>query len=70
MAGRRRRWRSGVALAAGLWDSDIHEARVAAAKLLTQARIRPDDAVWDVLASLGAAVRRLGAWPTTPASAI
>lgn len=35
-----------VALAAALWDSDIHEARVAAAKLLTQARIRPDDAVW------------------------
>jgi len=37
------------ALAAGLWDSNIHEARVAAAKLLTQARIRPDDAVWDLL---------------------
>lgn len=35
-----------VALAAALWDSDVHEARVAAAKLLTQARIRPDDAVW------------------------
>lgn len=32
-----------LALAAGLWQSDIHEARVAAAKLLTQARIRPDD---------------------------
>ena len=28
-----------VALARGLWDSDIHEARIAAAKLLTQARI-------------------------------
>ncbi len=40
-----------VALAAGLWDSDIHEARVAAAKLLTQARIRPDDgAVWALIA--------------------
>jgi 3-methyladenine DNA glycosylase AlkD len=38
-----------VALAAGLWDSDIHEARVAAAKLLTQARIRPDQAVWDLI---------------------
>jgi 3-methyladenine DNA glycosylase AlkD len=36
-----------VALARGLWDSDIHEARVAAAKLLTQARIRDDEAqVW------------------------
>jgi len=32
-----------LALAAGLWASNIHEARVAAAKLLTQARIRPDD---------------------------
>ncbi|MBY6166487.1 DNA alkylation repair protein [Pseudooceanicola nitratireducens] len=40
-----------VALAADLWDSDIHEARIAAAKLLTQARIRPDDAVWDLLQS-------------------
>jgi 3-methyladenine DNA glycosylase AlkD len=38
-----------VALAAALWDSDIHEARVAAAKLLTQARIRPDEAVWELL---------------------
>lgn len=34
-----------------LWDSDIHEARVLAAKLLTQARIKPDDgAVWDLIA--------------------
>ncbi|MCT4555826.1 MAG: DNA alkylation repair protein [Pelagimonas sp.] len=40
-----------VSLAAALWDTDIHEARVAAAKLLTQARIRPDAAVWDVIAS-------------------
>ena len=38
-----------VALAAGLWESDIHEARVAAAKLLTQARMRPDEAVWDLI---------------------
>lgn len=38
-----------VTLAAGLWDSDIHEARVAAAKLLTQARMRPDDAAWDLI---------------------
>lgn len=49
-------WRAGasvderVALAAGLWDSGIHEAMVAAAKLLTQARIRPDEAVWDLVA--------------------
>jgi 3-methyladenine DNA glycosylase AlkD len=40
-----------VALARGLWDSDIHEARVAAAKLLVQARIRPDDDVWDLVQS-------------------
>jgi 3-methyladenine DNA glycosylase AlkD len=40
-----------VALAAALWDSDIHEARVAAAKLLTQARLRPDTAAWDLICS-------------------
>ncbi len=40
-----------VALAAGLWESGIHEAMVAAAKLLTQARIRPDEAVWDLIAA-------------------
>jgi 3-methyladenine DNA glycosylase AlkD len=40
-----------IALAEGLWASDIHEARVAAAKLFTQARIRPDDeAVWRMIA--------------------
>lgn len=47
-------WRQGstiaerVALASGLWDSDVHEARIAAAKLLTQARIPEDERlVWD-----------------------
>jgi len=40
-----------IALASDLWDSNIHEARVAAAKLLVQARIRPDDAVWALIAS-------------------
>jgi 3-methyladenine DNA glycosylase AlkD len=40
-----------VALAASLWRTDIHEARVAAAKLLTQARIRPDEAVWALIQS-------------------
>ncbi|HHL20299.1 MAG TPA: DNA alkylation repair protein [Aliiroseovarius sp.] len=40
-----------VDLARGLWDSDIFEARIAAAKLLTQARIRPDDAIWALIAS-------------------
>ena len=38
-----------VALAGGLWDSTIHEAMVAAAKLLTQARLRPDQAAWEML---------------------
>ena len=38
-----------VRLAEGLWQTDIHEARIAAAKLLTQARIRPDDAVWALI---------------------
>lgn len=33
-----------LALAESLWRSNVHEARLAAAKLLTQARIRPDDA--------------------------
>ena len=49
-------WRSAcsldqrLTLAAALWDSNIHEARVAAAKLLTQARIKPDDgAAWDLI---------------------
>jgi len=38
-----------LALADGLWQSNIHEARVAAAKLLTQARIRPDDGAWRLI---------------------
>ncbi|WP_319546602.1 DNA alkylation repair protein [Ruegeria conchae] len=40
-----------VVVADSLWQTNIHEARVTAAKLLTQARIRPDDAVWDLLQS-------------------
>lgn len=40
-----------IQLAADLWATNIHEARVAAAKLLTQARIRPDQAAWDLIAS-------------------
>ncbi|WP_458790185.1 DNA alkylation repair protein [Yoonia sp. MH D7] len=39
-----------LALARDLWDSNVHEGRIAAAKLLTQARIRPDDtAAWDLI---------------------
>lgn len=40
-----------VALAGGLWETDVHEARVAAAKLLTQARMRPDDGAWALIAA-------------------
>lgn len=40
-----------TALAAELWATDIYEARLAAAKLLTQARIRPDEAIWALIAS-------------------
>lgn len=38
-----------VALARDLWDSDIFEARIAAAKMLTQARIADDGPVWDLI---------------------
>lgn len=78
-------WREGltvearVALAGALWKSGIHEAMVAAARLLTQARIRPDDgAVWELIArwtegfegwavadhAAGAGARRLVADPS------
>jgi 3-methyladenine DNA glycosylase AlkD len=40
-----------VTLADALWQTNIHEARVAASKLLTQARIRPDEDVWTLLQS-------------------
>ncbi|MGB0960575.1 MAG: DNA alkylation repair protein [Halocynthiibacter sp.] len=40
-----------VELASDLWNTDIHEARIAAAKLLTQARIAKDDAVWALIQS-------------------
>ena len=41
-----------ISLAGALWDTDVHEARVAAAKLLTQARMRPDDgAAWALIQS-------------------
>ncbi|PJE29763.1 3-methyladenine DNA glycosylase AlkD [Pseudooceanicola antarcticus] len=39
-------------LASALWQSNIHEARVVAAKLLTQARIKPSDAeAWWLICS-------------------
>ncbi|MDF2233419.1 DNA alkylation repair protein [Albimonas sp. CAU 1670] len=45
-----------VALAGALWDTGVFEARIAAAKLLTQARIRGegpegDRPVWELIAS-------------------
>ena len=38
-----------IALAEALWQADIFESRIAAAKLLVQARIRPDQAVWALI---------------------
>jgi len=52
-----KKWRSDldvnsrVCLAKELWYSNIFEARLAASKLLTQARIRPDDAAWELIKS-------------------
>ena len=48
-----------VALAKDLWASDIHEAMIASAKLLTQARLRPDAEAWALIASW---VPYLDAW--------
>ena len=36
-----------TALASELWNSNIYEARIVAAKLLTQARIENDKTVWE-----------------------
>jgi len=61
-----RNWRTTLSLsdrltlATGLWDTDVHEARVAAAKLLLQARIRPDDS--DVWALITTWVSQFDAW--------
>lgn len=40
-----------VTLADALWQTDIYEARLAAAKLLTQARIKGDAPVWALIVS-------------------
>ncbi len=40
-----------AALADALWQTNIHEAMVAATKLLTQARIADDDQTWHLIAS-------------------
>lgn len=69
-----REWRQALtlddrlALAAGLWRMDIHETRVAAAKLLTQARIRPDDiGAWELIVSW---VPEFDAWAVADHAAI
>ena len=55
-------------LAQALWDSDIHEARVAAAKLFTQARIKPDDTqVWEMIQSW---VPQFDAWAIADSACI
>lgn len=42
-----------TALAQGLWETDIFEARIAAGKLFVQARIRPDDVLaWEWIISV------------------
>lgn len=59
-------WRAAIdldtrlALAKGLWKGNTHEGRIAAAKLLTQARIRPDDA--DAWALVRSWVPEFDAW--------
>lgn len=40
-----------VSLASELWNTNIYEARVLAGKMLTQARIKPDDGVWRLIIS-------------------
>lgn len=50
-------WRSQLSVeervnfSAQLWASGLFEARIAAAKLLTQARLRPDESAWALIAS-------------------
>lgn len=52
-----RSWREALtvegrtSLADALWQTNVHEARIAAAKLLTQARIAGDEGVWRLIAS-------------------
>jgi len=50
-------WRKDMSLserieaASSLWKSNTHEGRIAAGKLLTQARIKDDAEVWDLIVS-------------------
>lgn len=56
-----------VALADALWQTDIFEARIAAAKLLTQARMKPDAEAWALIASW---VPTFDSWAIADAAAI
>jgi len=38
-----------LTLAGALWDTNIHECRLTAAKLLVQARIQPDNEAWTLI---------------------
>jgi len=40
-----------IALARALWETDVHEARIAAARLLTQDRMGDDEATWRAIAA-------------------
>lgn len=67
-----------ITLAHALWDSNVHEARLTAARLLVQARMQPDDDAWAAIldwapqidgaeindAVMSAAARRVVADPT------
>lgn len=56
-----------VALAQGLWASDVFEARITAGKLFVQARMRPDDALaWTWIASV---VQQFDSWAIADAVA-
>lgn len=56
-----------TALAQGLWETDIFEARIAAAKLFLQARMRPDDTLaWDWITFV---VPQLDSWAIADAVA-
>ncbi len=52
-----KQWRAELSLddrlkfASELWQCDVFEARIAAAKLLVQARITPDEATWALITS-------------------
>ncbi|MBW7055879.1 DNA alkylation repair protein [Paracoccus bogoriensis] len=48
-AWRQRPLEARLALSAALWEADLHESRLIAPRLLAQARIDPDQPVWELL---------------------